>query len=259
MPNVESEQADSAHFCAVSRVLSELRKLVRSRGFVHALAHAAAGNTFLAPNAFRSPYERLSIKELTLTAGFLSMQARIAGSIPDEETLIAQVEQLYSLLQKLQDVVAQPMTDATLARVKARLSADSAESDVADVRRRAIEMVEPFFYGGVGAYDFQYLDLAVEKYRHDSEWLATNVGLSIDLMVTAASELRRLREMRFGAYLRATTYEESCEGGISRLLVYAERPAPIIRRPVRCVHRYFRGDAWRSRAPSQQGRGCERA
>ncbi len=215
MPNVESEQADSAHFCAVSRVLSELRKLVRSRGFVHALAHAAAGNTFLAPNAFRSPYERLSIKELTLTAGFLSMQARIAGSIPDEETLIAQVEQLYSLLQKLQDVVAQPMTDATLARVKARLSADSAESDVADVRRRAIEMVEPFFYGGVGAYDFQYLDLAVEKYRHDSEWLATNVGLSIDLMVTAASELRRLREMRFGAYLRATTYEESCEAALA--------------------------------------------
>ena len=29
-------------------------------------------------------------------------------------------------------------------------------------------VTEPIFYGGSGAYDFQYLDFAVDKYQHDS-------------------------------------------------------------------------------------------
>ena len=215
MPSVENEQADAAHFRTVSEVLTELGRLACEPGFIYALAHAAARDTFIAPAPLRSPYERLSVKELTLITGLLSMQAFSAESIPDGETLAAQVEQLYSQLRKLHDVVAQPMTDGTLARLAARLSADSDESEVPEVRRCAIEMVEAFFYVGTGAYDFQYLDLALEKYRYDSEWLNRNVGLSIELMRNAAEELRRLREMRFRAYLRATTHEEECESALA--------------------------------------------
>ena len=215
MPTVEHEQAAAAHLRKVSEVLTELGILVHEPGFIYTLAHAAARDTFIGSGPLRSPHERLSVRELTLAAGLLSMQAFSAADIPDEETWTAQVEQFYSLLQKIHDVVAQPMTDSTLVRETARLAADSDESDEPGVRRRAIEMVEPFFYAGTGAYDFQCLELAVDKYRYDSEWLAKHVGLSIDLMVNAADELRRLRELRFCAYLRATTHEESCKAALA--------------------------------------------
>ena len=215
MPSDEHEQADAAHFRSVSEVLTELGRLAHEPGFVYTLAHAAARDTFIGLGPLRSPYERLSVRELTLAAGLLSMQAFSAGDIPDEKTLTAQIKQFYPLLQKLHDVVAQPMTEGTLARMTARLAANCDESDVPDVRRRAIELVEPFFYVGTGAYDFQYLDLAVEKYRYDSEWFANNVGLSIDVMVNAADELRRLREVRFRAYLQATAHEETCKAALA--------------------------------------------
>ena len=76
-------------------------------------------------------------------------------------------------------------------------------------------MVEPFFYVGTGAYDFQYLDLAEEKYHHDTDWIASNAGLSVDLMVSAARQLQDLREHRFLGHLQAQTHDERCRAALA--------------------------------------------
>jgi len=60
-------------------------------------------------------------------------------------------------------------------------------------------MTEPIFYSGSGAYDFQYLDFAVVKYRDDEAWISQHMGIAIPEMATIARELKRLHEQKYNA------------------------------------------------------------
>ena len=209
-----SEVSGSTVASDEDHVLSELRALAGSPGFIYTLAHASAANTFIREGG-SSSHERLSVKELTLLAGLLAIQPIATKHIPDEEALTAQMTHLYALLKELHNVVAQPMNDGTMSRITAALSAKATQSSVSLGSPSGSEMVEPFFYVGTGAYDFQYLDLASEKYHFDADWLASNVGLSIDALVKAARELQDLREQRFVAYLQTQTNEERCRAALA--------------------------------------------
>ena len=213
--NGEHGQPGSTALSAQSHVLGELQRLACAPGFIYALAHAAAADSFIKADATSNPHERLSVKELTLTAGLTAIQAIDTTRIPNEGTLATQVGQLYSLLKKLHEVVGQPMTEGTMSRVEARMSANSNQTDMPIASPSGPEMVEPFFYVGTGAYDFQYLGLAGEKYRYDSGWLASNVGLSMDLLVSSARELQKLRELRFLGYLQEQTHEGRCRAALA--------------------------------------------
>ena len=213
--------AESGHeelgFTAASaedHVLSELKTLACSPGFIYTLAHAAAANTFIREEG-SSSHERLSVKELTLVAGLLAIQPISTTYMPDEEVLTAQITHLYALLKKLHDVVAQPMAEGTESRAKAMLSTNATQTDMAIASPSGPEMVELFFYVGTGAYDFQYLDLAIEKYGYDAEWITNNAGLTVDLMVSAARQLQDLREHRFLRFLQAQTHDERCKAALA--------------------------------------------
>ena len=197
-----------------TQVLGELLALACSPGFVYTFARAAAANTFIGQKG-SSPHERLSVKELALVAGLMAIQSFDTTSIPDEETLDSQLGQLGSLLRQLHEVVRRPLEEGTESRVKAMQSTDATETDAAVASPLGPEMVEPFFYVGTGAYDFQYLDLANEKYRYDAEWIASNAGLSVDSMVRAARQLQDLREHRFIGHLEAQTHDEKCRTALA--------------------------------------------
>ena len=53
-------------------------------------------------------------------------------------------------------------------------------------------MVEPIFYGGSGANDFQYLQMADKRYRHDRNWIRTQLGISIAEINSIARALKQL-------------------------------------------------------------------
>jgi hypothetical protein len=55
-------------------------------------------------------------------------------------------------------------------------------------------MTEPIFYGGSGAYDFQYLDFAARKYAADRVWIREHVGIDIPEMGPISRELKTLHE-----------------------------------------------------------------
>ena len=215
MTSGEDMLQGSTALCAEAHVLGDLQRLACSPGFIYALAHAAAADSFIKLDTPADPYERLSVKELTLVAGLMANQPIEATDIPDEEALTAQIGHLYGLLKKLHEVVAQPMVEGTESRVKAMLSADATQTDMTVASPLGPEMMEPFFYVGTGAYDFQYLDLASEKYGYDADWIASNVGLSVDLMVRAARQLQDLRERRFLRYLRAQTHDETYRAALA--------------------------------------------
>ena len=210
---LEHRQPVSPRFSTVSDVLSELRLLAHSSGFIYTLARVAAANVFVKLTNDSNWHKRPNIKELTLVLGLVATQPVDTTGAPSEETLNQQIESLHSLLFDLHQIVTQPMHDGTIAMAKRALSATRNESDVPapEMLVRSPKLVEPIFYWGTGAYDFQYLALVGPKYRYDSDWLATNTGLSTDLLCRTAKELQQLQEQRFCAYLHTTSHEERCQ------------------------------------------------
>ena len=207
-------QASASPGRSEPQILGELRTLAWSPGFIYTLAHAAAANTFIRQEG-SDPNERLSTKELTLMAGLLAIRPIDSTDIPDEEALTAQIGNLYTLLKKLHEVVSQPMTNGTMSRITEGLSENATQTNMPLTAPSGSEMVEPFFYVGTGAFDFQYLDLAGEKYCYDSDWLENNIRLSLPLMVSAARNLQDLRERCFPSLLQAQTYAERCKAALA--------------------------------------------
>ena len=214
MTNSEHGQPNTQPVCTESQILGELQTLACSPGFIYALAHAAAANTFIQLEG-SDPHERFSIKELTLMAGLLALRPIDSTVIPDEEALTVQVGHMFALLKKLHEVVSQPMTNGTMSRVTEGLPENATQANAPLTTPSGSEMVEPFFYVGTGAFDFQYLDLAGQKYCYDSDWLESNIGLSLPLMVSAARKLQDLRERCFPSLLQAQTYADRCQAALA--------------------------------------------
>ena len=57
-------------------------------------------------------------------------------------------------------------------------------------------MREPIFYGGDGAYPFQYLELASERYALDEAWIQINVGIGLEEIRKIANALGQLFSKR---------------------------------------------------------------
>ena len=141
MSSGEHSQQGMGTLSTESQILVELQTLAYSPGFIYTLAHAAAADTFVRQEG-SVPYDRLNVKELTLVAGLMAIQPFDAIDIPDEEELTAQIAHLYTLLKKLHEVVAQPMTDGAVSKVAAKLSANATESNVPLSSPSGSEMVD---------------------------------------------------------------------------------------------------------------------
>ena len=201
-----------------ARLLGQLKELTSSPGFIYTLAQATLESAFIAPEDATNPHSRLNVKELTLTADLMVMGTLDIAYVPSEEELAVQAEKLDSLLEKIHQVAVEPMKEGTLKRSETLDQMEADESDMNILRPHARELVEPFFYVGTGAYDFQYLDLARKKYVHDTNWLVTNVGLSVDQLTEVATKLQCLRESRLRDVLLASTYEAWCGEVLAALL-----------------------------------------
>ena len=71
-------------------------------------------------------------------------------------------------------------------------------------------MVEPIFYGGGGADDFQFLEKAERRYRDDRDWLDNHLGTSFETIVETARRLDRLSIARANSITIESTFEEMC-------------------------------------------------
>lgn len=161
-----------------TEVFADLEALVRSPGYVHAIAQICYRDaaTFyvgqmVAADLQRSfSRERLIRTEITTILGLLT-RGPIDASVPEAHVRDEYVNRTDRLMKELHEVMNRPAFDQMIAAVKAGMS----ESDI----WRGEAMREPIFYGGESAYSFQYRDFVLEKYRADDPWLEKNMGFSI--------------------------------------------------------------------------------
>jgi len=78
-------------------------------------------------------------------------------------------------------------------------------------------MTEPIFYGGSGAYGFQFLELARKRYQFDIQWLSENKQISAEDMAALAQEIKVLQERKAKERTAPTNYEDACHAAVAIL------------------------------------------
>jgi hypothetical protein len=102
--------------------------------------------------------------------------------------------------------------------IEGRKRFEDPEQDYRRIMGSGSMVTEPIFYGGSGAYDFQYLDFAVDKYQQDAEWITRHIGIAIPEMSNIARELKALNEHKFNTRpARSRSFAEICSAALSIL------------------------------------------
>lgn len=160
-------------------IFTELAKLCSQPGYIHVLANICTfENTIpysdkLTPKDILSQYSplRLIRTEISTLIG-LMIKKDITTSMPKEDEIGKMFETTYSLLEELHHALALPMFN----NMKNALSSGN-ENYHPCTDGNALR--EAIFYGSESAYSFQYVDLAVSKFKQDDAWLLKNKGFLI--------------------------------------------------------------------------------
>lgn len=195
-----------------AEVFADLAALANSPGYVHAIAQICIRDnvTFYSgklkaadlQNLYRP--ERLIRTEISTLLGLLA-KGQIDFTGPTADILNDYVERTDSLMSELLRAMDGPKFEAMIAAA----NAGCAFEDI----WRGEAMREPIFYGAESAYEFQYRDLAVEKYQLDDAWLIQNKGFSISqaqIIARAMCELLYERiEAAFDAVRKTKSFPSS--------------------------------------------------
>jgi len=199
-------------------IVDKIEALTQESGFIYTLALILMRDLFMRPEdiADTNPREHLNIQELTFLAGLLSKHP-INFIVPTENESSNRFEATYQLFEELHNKYNESFLDQLAHMVKAPRQAETPEQNYRRVFGRGLTVAEAIFYSATGAYDFQYLEFAADKYRNDAVWIANHIGLSIDDMSMIARELKALHERKFNDLTsrRPREFSEMCTSALS--------------------------------------------
>jgi hypothetical protein len=199
-------------------VVAKIESLTREPGFVYTLALILMRDLFLTPEdiAEINPREHLNIQELTFLVGLL-VKSEIDFTVPSEDQSAQRFELTYELFEDLHRKYHEPFIEEMGRLAQNGRGNETREENYRRIFGAGTAVSEPIFYAASGAYDFQYLDLAVDKYQHDSAWIKEHIGVDVRVMAEIARELKRLHEVRFNDLIDGppAQFSDMCQGAFS--------------------------------------------
>lgn len=194
-------------------IASELDILTAEPGFIYTFSLMVLEFLWMAVDQIADInwYQRPNNREMSTLLGFLIKQPIDLGSFPSEGIYEIQRERACSLLQELHvnSSFSPPRSGTSTSTVDTKSSEDlGREYDL--WIRSGDGMVEPIFYSGPGAYDFQYLDMAAQRYSSDSCWLEKHLGTNYDAIIQVARQLIELAECRVRGLMQPASFEDFC-------------------------------------------------
>lgn len=160
-------------------VLADLQVLCTQPGYVHAVAYLCFRDNMLIYTEHVTEEEmqarfnpsRLLRTEVNTLLG-LMIKAQIDWELPVPAVLQEYIEASDRLLQELHDALSGAFSlEEALAALKRGEQVNPFDSGAA--------MREPIFYSAESAYNFQYVDLAPQRYAADASWLQAIYGFTI--------------------------------------------------------------------------------
>ncbi len=195
-------------------IIKRIEEIASTPGFIYTLSFLLCKD--LTANTSKViPNERLNFQEFIFLAG-LMVKTQIELVLPNEEQCRSDITEIYQLFEELHLAYIELPNKSE----KAQLSKNEAEKMTAiELRDRMYSdlfgsgemMIEPIFYGEVGAYGFQYLDFAEKKYSYDEHWIKENKGISIRNASKVALLLKELQEVKFRKGVKKTDFESTFE------------------------------------------------
>ena len=194
----------------VKTVIDKIEALTRQPGYIYTFSLILLRDLFFSPknSADINWHEHLNFQELTFLAGLL-VKGEIDLQIPNEADSVAWFEHTYSLFEELHRKHHEYFLDQLLERVKDGVIPGDRAEDYRKTFGSGTIMTEPIFYGGSGAYDFQYLEFAARKYAADGRWIRERIGLDIPKMGQISRELKNLHERKYNSRPRIKSGEFS--------------------------------------------------
>ena len=195
-------------------LIASLEDLTQEPGFLYSLAILLRTDLFLHPDEadFVDWSQSLSFEEIVFLTGLMVKHEVRLDLVPTREQSQGQIERGRELFQKLHGSYTSSLFEAIMNLKGDVEKVDSNDSDQPfyDLFDDGKQLVEPMFYGGSGAYGFQYLDLAPKKYHYDEAWIQTNKGISIGTMTQLTAALKALAETKARQPLDDEDFESYC-------------------------------------------------
>ena len=202
------------HFTrTASHVLSDLEELIQEPGFIYSLCLLIARSLWIHPdNLFDShSLERPNQAELSLLLGLVVKHHIRLDQVPTRELASEQSSRATSLLYELHVGVSKPALFDQKREPSDEQQLTEFLQEYENWMQSGQGVVEPIFYGGEGAYDFQYIDMASAKYAADDPWIKAHKGASIGEFIEVANDVKLLLRERIQLLNQDMTVKEECE------------------------------------------------
>ncbi len=189
-----------------AEIFDDLSKLCSSPGYIHAVAYFCwrdniikYGGHQIEETDLGHQYssENLIRTEISALIGLMA-KSEITLEVPAPKTLQRYIDETEALLRELHTSLQKPWFDAFEEMMK-----DPKAKEPIDPFSTAEGLREPIFYAGESAYNYQYGELAQQKYEADSDWLARNRGFTINEACLAARHLAEFQTQKIMATLEA--------------------------------------------------------
>lgn len=198
-------------------IIEQIRALTTEPGFIYTLALVLLRDLFMTPEdiADINPREHLNFQEITFLTGLL-LKEKINLSIPTEEESAGRFEEVYRLFLELHKSYHTTFLEELGDLAQRGRTSQTPEQSYKKIFGAGDMVAETIFYGGSGAYDFQYLEFAAQKYRHDAAWIWSHVGVGVSKMGEIAKELKTLHERKFNNFIgsKLAGFRELCKLGL---------------------------------------------
>lgn len=109
----------------------------------------------------------------------------------NESLINNNIERTVELLSNLHTSLNDEMWTDKFTELAKYIQNDK-KSDIQNLNDSYPDFKEPVFYAGDYAYDFQYRDFAVERYRNDNYWIIDNKGFDV---VSARNIIHALKKI----------------------------------------------------------------
>lgn len=190
-------------------IIVDLEKLSQEEGFVYTFSTLAFTSLWAAPEEYSEIdwTRRPNHQELAFLLGLMAKHPITLASPPTEDLLGAQWEKAVDLLNELHTAYSSSL-DNSFPWVTTDHSIEKGSDTEEPTKRLPItgrRMTEAIFYGEEVAHESQYLEMALERYASDSDWIEEYLGCGLDAIVEISLNLRDLLREK----AQRIEYEES--------------------------------------------------
>ena len=200
-------------------IFADLEQLSQEPGFIYSLCLMVARCLWMSTDevADINWNERPNQAELSLLFGLLVKHPIRLDEVPSKEVILEQAQRATDLLEELHVFLTKLMLPSMSPNADAEDQLTDLLEKYEDWTNSGKGMVEPIFYGGEGAYGFQFLEMASKKYAADEQWIQEHKGVGIEAFVQMAMDLEQLTLERVRNIGHGIALDEECKAVLSAM------------------------------------------